>query len=125
MDCCCYAGETKPVEFVRISGDAGAFCKHEIKTLMLPELAAIQVRCSGYGRAEIGWVPGRTLTRYATRKLSFIIHAAEWLHSMVFMGRSLLPLSKQLHRRFMDVAPVVKFLEDQVLPSTVPITPRH
>ena len=38
--------------------------------------------------------------------------------------RSLLSLSKQLHRRISRVASVMKSLEGQVLPSTAPTTPR-
>ena len=35
----------------------------------------------------------------------------------------MLLLMKQLHRRFRLVTPVVKSVEDQVLPSTAPTTP--
>ena len=39
----------------RMSGDAGAFPKCEVNTLIIPDCTNIQVRSSGWGRAKIGW----------------------------------------------------------------------
>ena len=46
----------------------------------------IQVRSSGHGRAGIGRSTWKGLTRDATRRLRFVVHAARWLHSMVLHG---------------------------------------
>ena len=54
---------------------------------MIPDHTTIQVRSSGYGRAGIGRSSWKGLTRDATRRLRFVVHAAGWLHSMVLHGR--------------------------------------
>ena len=54
---------------------------------MIPDHTTIQVRSSGYGRAGIGRSSWKGLTRDATRRLRFVVHAADWLHSMVLHGR--------------------------------------
>ena len=54
---------------------------------MIPDHTTIQVRSSGYGRVGIGRFSWKGLTRDATRRLRFVVHAAGWLHSMVLHGR--------------------------------------
>ena len=54
---------------------------------MIPDHTTIQVRSSGYGQAGIGRSSWKGLTRDATRRLRFIVHAAGWLHSMVLHRR--------------------------------------
>ena len=54
---------------------------------MIPDHTTIQVRISGKGQAGIGRFSWKGLTRYATRRLRFVVHAAGWLHSMVLHRR--------------------------------------
>ena len=71
-----YAGQRCQSTF-RVRGDK----------LMIPDRTTIQVRSSGLGRAGIGRSSWKGLTRDATRRLRFVVHAAGWLHSMVLHGR--------------------------------------
>ena len=80
-----HAGQSQVV--ARMSGDAGAFPECVGNTLITPDRTTIQVRSSGYGRAGIGRSSWKCLTRDATRRLRFVVHAAGWLHSMVLHGR--------------------------------------
>ena len=59
---------------------------------MIFDHTTIQVRSTGYGRAGIGRSSWKGLTRDATRRLRFVVHAAVWLHSMVLHGRQALQL---------------------------------
>ena len=81
-----HAGQSQVVG--RMSGDAGAFPECVGNTLITPDSTIIQVRSSGYGRAGIGRSYWKGLTRDATRRLRFVVHAAGWLHSMVLHGRT-------------------------------------
>ena len=38
--------------------------------------------------SELIGLPGKTLTRDATRMIRFVVHAAAWLRPMVFNGRT-------------------------------------
>ena len=71
----------------RMTGDAGEFPVCVGNTLITPDRTTIQVRSSGYGRAGIGRSSWKGLTRDATRRLRFVVHAAGWLHCMVLHGR--------------------------------------
>ena len=53
------------------------------------ELVAPPSRCASLDRVgpELVGLPGKALTRDATRRLRFVVHAAGWLHSMVYHGR--------------------------------------
>ena len=55
-----------------------------VDTLMTPpsRFAAL-----GIAELELVGLPGKTFTQEATRRLQFIVHAADWLHSMVFHPR--------------------------------------
>ena len=48
-------------------------------TLITPDRTTIQVRSSGYGRVGIGRSFWKGITRDATRRLRFVVHAAGWL----------------------------------------------
>ena len=80
-----HAGQSQVVG--RMSGDAGAFPECVGNTLITPDRTTIQVRSSGHGRAGIGRSSWKGLTRDATRRLRFVVHATGWLHSMVIHGR--------------------------------------
>ena len=54
--------------------------------MITPDRTTIQVRSSGLGRAGIGRSSWKGLSRYAMRRLRFVVHAAGWLHSMVLHG---------------------------------------
>ena len=47
-------------------------------------------RCAALGRVEpeLVGLPGKVLTRDATRRLQYDVHAADWLHSMCSMNSS-------------------------------------
>ena len=80
-----HAGQSQMVG--RMSGDAGAFPECVWNTLITPDRTTVQVRYSGWGRAGIGRSSWKGLTRDATRRLRFVVHAAGWLLSMVLHGR--------------------------------------
>ena len=80
-----HAGQSQVVG--RMSGDAGAFPECVGNTLITPDRTTIQVRISWQGRVGIGRSSWKGLTRDATRRLRFVVHAAGWLHSMVLHGR--------------------------------------
>ena len=67
----------------RMSSDAGALPEYEVNTLMTPDHTSS--RCTALGRVELELVdlPGKALTQDATRRILFVVHAADWLHSMV------------------------------------------
>ena len=46
-------------------------------------------RCAAQGKVEpeLVGLPENAITRDATRRLWFVVHAASWLHSMVLHGR--------------------------------------
>ena len=69
-----HAGQSQVVG--RMSGDAGAFQECVGNTLITPHRTTIQVRSSGYGRAGICRSTWKGLTRDATRRLRFVVHAA-------------------------------------------------
>ena len=60
----------------RMTGDAGALPEYEVKTLMTPDYAALQVHSSGKDRAGIAQSSRKALTWDATRRLRFVVHAA-------------------------------------------------
>ena len=68
-----------------MSGDAGTLPECDMLTLTTPDPS----RCATLGRVEpesIG-LHGKALTRDATRRFRFVVHAAGWLHSMALHGR--------------------------------------
>ena len=67
-----------------MSGDVGTFSECEVKTLMTPDHTTFQ----RYRSSGIDGVPGKALTRDATRKLRFDVHVAGRLDAMVFFGRT-------------------------------------
>ena len=71
-----------------MSGDAGAFPECEVNILITHCRTTIQVRGSGLSEPELIGLPGKAVTRYATRRLRFVVNAAAWLHFMVLHGRS-------------------------------------
>ena len=81
-----HAGQSQVVG--RMSGDAGEFpvCgEYTDDTLTYHHPGAqFWVGSAGIGRSS--W---KDLTRDATRRLRFVVHAAGWLHSMVLHGRTL------------------------------------
>ena len=79
-----HAGQSQVVGIM--SGDARAFPECVGNTLITPDRTTIQVRSSGYCRAGIGRSSWKGLTRDATRRFRFVVHAADWLHSMVLHG---------------------------------------
>ena len=80
-----HAGQSQVVG--RMSGDAGAFPECVGNTLITPDRTTNQVRSSGKARAGICRSSCKGLTRDATRRLRFVVHAVCWLHSMVLHGR--------------------------------------
>ena len=81
-----HAGKSQGVG--RASGDAEAFPECEVNTLIT--LIAPPSRRSALGRVELELVGlhGKALTRDATRRLQFVVHAAGWQHSTVLHGRT-------------------------------------
>ena len=45
-------------------------------------------KCAALGRVELklDGLPGKTITRDATRSHQFVVHAAGWLHSIMLHG---------------------------------------
>ena len=74
-----------------MSGDAGAFPECEVNTLIT--CVAPPSRCTALGRVvpELVGLPGKVLTRDATRRLRFVVNAADWLQSMMLHGRTISP----------------------------------
>ena len=57
-------------------------------TLMTPDHTTFQVYSSGRVAPKLVGIFVKALTRDATRRFRFVVHAAGWLHSMVLHGGS-------------------------------------
>ena len=82
-----YACRTKAGGFGRVSRNAGALPKCEVKTLMTNDQHRLP-RALGRVKPKSFGLPCEILARDASRRLRFVVHAADWLHSVVLHGRS-------------------------------------